>query len=118
MRSAIRAIVTLGVSSLLLGALWLWHGPRPEAPPRSVLLVTLDTMRADRLPPYGFLGYSTPALERIAAEGLVVEDALATAPLTLPSHASMLTGLYPSRIGMSDNAGPALGAEFTTIAEA
>ena len=114
----VRALTIASAVTLLLIAGLLALADVPHARPRNVLLVTLDTMRADRLPIYGFQGYSTPTLERLAAEGMVVEEALATAPLTLPSHASILTGLYPSRLGMTDNAGPALEPVNTTIAEA
>ncbi len=86
--------------------------------PRNLIVLTLDTMRADRLPAYGFQGFSTPALDRIAAEGLVIEEAFASAPLTLPSHASMFTGLQPPRHGVRDNASAPLAPEFTTLAEA
>ena len=85
--------------------------------PRNVLLITLDTMRADRLPAYGFQGVDTPVLDRIAAEGTIFEEAFAAAPLTLPSHASLFTGIYPPRLGVRDNAGAPLGSEFTTLAE-
>ena len=54
------------------------------------MLITLDTTRADRLSAYGFQDLSTPAIDRLAAEGVVFEDAVAQVPLTLPSHASML----------------------------
>ena len=85
--------------------------------PRNLLLITLDTMRADRLPAYGFRGVDTPALDRIAAEGAVFEETFAAAPLTLPSHASLFTGIYPPRLGVRDNAGAPLSNEFTTLAE-
>ena len=87
------------------------------AHPRNLLLITLDTMRADRLPAYGFTGVLTPALDRIAAEGAVFEEAYAAVPLTLPSHVSLFTGLYPPRHGVRDNAGAPLSGEFTTLAE-
>ena len=74
-------------------------------------------MRADRLPAYGFQGVDTPVLDRIAAEGTIFEEAFAAAPLTLPSHASLFTGIYPPRLGVRDNAGAPLGSEFTTLAE-
>ena len=50
--------------------------------PRNLLVITLDTMRADRLPAYGFRGVNTPALDRIAAEGVVFEETYAAAPLS------------------------------------
>jgi len=85
--------------------------------PRSLLVITLDTMRADRLPPYGFSGVATPALDRLAAEGVVFDEAFAAVPLTFPSHASLFTGMYPPRLGVRDNVGAPLAAEFKTLAE-
>jgi arylsulfatase A-like enzyme len=85
--------------------------------PRNLLVITLDTMRADRLPPYGFSGLATHALDRLAAQGVVFDQAFAAVPLTLPSHASLFTGLHPPRLGVRDNAGAPLSAGFTTLAE-
>ena len=59
----------------------------------NVLLVTLDTTRVDRIGCYGNGEIETPNLDRLAADGVVFSRALATAPITLPSHASLLTGL-------------------------
>lgn len=109
------------VPACLAAALLLWELPGPAsiavARPRNLLLITLDTMRADRLPAYGFTGVLTPALDRIAAEGAVFEETFAAVPLTLPSHTSLFTGLYPPRHGVRDNAGAPLSKEFTTLAE-
>ena len=88
-----------------------------NAAPRNLLLISLDTMRADRLPAYGFSGTKTPALDRIAADGTVFEQAFAAVPLTLPSHASIFTGMYPPRLAVRDNVSPRLANEFTTLAE-
>jgi choline-sulfatase len=103
-------------AALLLPELF---GPASSAVarPRNLLLITLDTMRADRLPAYGFTGVLTPALDRIAAEGAVFEETFAAVPLTLPSHASLFTGIYPPRHGVRDNASAPLSNEFTTLAE-
>ncbi len=75
----------------------------PTTPPSpSILLVTLDTTRADRL---GFDGGpATPALDALAARGVVFSQAYSTAPTTLPAHASMMTGLYPADHGVHENA--------------
>ncbi len=70
--------------------------PRPEV----VVLVSIDTLRADHLGVYGYERFTSPQLDALAAEGAVFEDASAPAPWTLPSHASMLTGLYPARHGV------------------
>jgi arylsulfatase A-like enzyme len=74
------------------------------------VIVTLDTTRADRLPAYGFAGVATPALDALARDGVVFERASTVAPLTLPAHTSLFTGLYPSRHGVRDNASDALPA--------
>ena len=69
----------------------------------NVLLVTIDTLRADRLGFTGYGGAATPVMDGLAAGGVVFENAIATAPITLPSHASILTGLYPPAHGVLDN---------------
>lgn len=65
------------------------------APPRLVILVSIDTLRADHLGSYGYERFTSPMLDLLAAEGTLFEDASSAAPWTLPSHATMLTGLYP-----------------------
>ena len=84
---------------------------------RSVLLVTLDTLRADRLGCYGFRGAATPTLDALATGGVRFTDAMAAAPMTLPSHATIMTGLYPPRHGVRDNGGFRLDGGLTTLAE-
>ena len=88
-----------------------------QAPPRNLLVITLDTMRADRLPPYGAGDLRTPALSRLAAEGAVFDQAFASVPLTLPSHASLFTGLQPPRLDVRDNAGAPVSQSVLTLAE-
>jgi arylsulfatase A-like enzyme len=82
-----------------------------------VLLVTLDTARADRLSPYGFMDARMPHLERLAREGALFEQAFTVAPLTLPAHASLFTGLLPPSHAVRDNADQPLAAAHTTLAE-
>ena len=91
---------------------------RPPPPPENVVVITLDTTRADRLSPYGFQDVPMPALERIAREGVVFDQATSVVPLTLPSHTSLFTGLFPPTHGVRDNASPALADSQTTLAEA
>ena len=90
--------------------------PTPPAPPLTVL-VTLDTTRADRLGAYGYEAARTPVLDRIAREGALFLDASATAPTTLPSHASILTGLFPPSHGARNNGNHLLPPEIETMAE-
>jgi arylsulfatase A-like enzyme/Tfp pilus assembly protein PilF len=73
------------------------------APRPSILLVTLDTTRADAIGP-GAIGISTPSFNALAARGRRFRQAYATVPETLPSHASLMTGLYPAGHGVHENA--------------
>jgi arylsulfatase A-like enzyme len=89
------------------------------APPRrpSVLLITLDTTRADALGVYGGPEWSTPNLDRIARSGVRFTMARAPAPVTLPAHASILTGLFPFQHGVRDNGTFRLPDGADTLAE-
>jgi len=68
---------------------------RPASPPPSILLVTIDTLRADHVGCYGARDAETPHLDRLAAEGVRFDEARSQVPLTLPSHATILTGRFP-----------------------
>ena len=83
-----------------------------------VVLISIDTLRADRLPAYGYRDVSTPALDALARDSIVFENAYAQTPLTLPSHATLLRGLLPTRHGVRDNIGFRLSPEHETIAAA
>jgi len=86
-------------------------------PPPDVLLVTIDTLRADRVGVYGGLPATTPNLDSLARRGVTFMDATAHAPLTAPSHASILTGQYPPRHELRDNGGFVLSPRSRTLAE-
>ncbi len=83
----------------------------------NVLLVTLDTTRADRLGCYGASGDPTPRLDALAGRGVRFERAITVAPITLPSHATILTGLYPPNHGVRDNGEYPLAPSHATLAE-
>jgi arylsulfatase A-like enzyme/Tfp pilus assembly protein PilF len=85
--------------------------------PLNVVLVTADTLRADRLPAYGYDKVETPNLDRMAREGVLFEQASTVVPLTLPAHSSMFTGTFPMHHGVRDNGGYYLGQEQITLAE-
>lgn len=85
---------------------------------RALLLITLDTTRADRLPMYGYSSLQAPGLDRLAREGVVFDRTTSVAPLTLTAHTSLLTGLYPFHHGVRDNADRALDASTPTLATA
>jgi arylsulfatase A-like enzyme/Flp pilus assembly protein TadD len=94
---------------------------RPAAKPArhpDVILITLDTVRADHLGCYGDHEARTPAIDALARDGVVYERALAQVPLTLPSHVAILTGTYPFRNGVQDFSGQPLSASVRTVAQA
>jgi choline-sulfatase len=84
----------------------------------NLLVVTLDTTRADRLGCYGRAGGTTPHLDALAARGLRFAHAVTVAPVTLPSHATIFTGLIPPRHGVRINSEDRLDASQVTLAEA
>jgi len=88
-----------------------------RAEPRHVLLITLDTLRADRLGSYGYAAAATPHLDALAERGLRFTRAATVAPLTLPAHSSLMTGTYPAFHGVRDNGGFYLAEEAATLAE-
>ena len=105
---------TLTAVILLAGLAWgwvLWRQPRVN-----VLIVTLDTTRADRIGCYGHQGALTPVLDGLAERGVLFEHAYTPAPLTLPAHASLFTGLYPPEHGLRTNGKDRLGDEIPTLA--
>ena len=89
-------------------------GPRG---PRNLLLVSLDTVRADRLGSYHYAAAQTPRLDALAASGLRFEQATTVVPLTLPAHSSLMTGTFPGWHGVRDNGGFYLGDDQLTLAE-
>lgn len=75
----------------------------PSRPP--VILISIDTLRADHLPAYGYRAISTPNIDALRADGILYENAWSHCPMTLPSHVSMLTGLLPYQHGVRNNIG-------------
>ena len=106
-------LITL-LSVSILGVAYLLFGPRPRY---NVLLVTLDTTRSDHLGCYGYPQALTPTFDALAKEGVLFESAYVSVPLTLPSHASLLTGLYPPENGIHNNGRGKLDDKFLTLAE-
>jgi choline-sulfatase len=88
------------------------------ATPRHLVLVTIDTLRADRLGAYGNTTIPTPNFDRLAHEGVRALDATTHVPMTRPSHASLFTARYPADHGIRDNISPPLAGDVPTLAEA
>lgn len=87
------------------------------APARpSIVLVTVDTLRADHLGSYGATAAATPNFDALASEGIRFEHAVSPVPLTRPAHASLLTGLYPHEHGLRDNLPRKLDSSVPTLA--
>ena len=82
-----------------------------------VVLITVDTLRADHVGAYGLAAAATPVMDRLAALGVRFADAMAPTPITLPSHASLMTALYPPSHGVHHNGVYRLGEGSTTLAE-
>jgi arylsulfatase A-like enzyme/Flp pilus assembly protein TadD len=109
--NAVGLVALLGLCGVPAGC-----GGPADGPP-GVLLVTIDTCRADRIGCYGAPVPVTPVIDDLAGRGTVFEQATAPVPLTLPSHATVLTGLYPDRHGIRDNGAARLPDEAETLAE-
>jgi arylsulfatase A-like enzyme len=105
--------VLWGVLALLVAGCQRSEG----IPPERVVLVTIDTLRADRVGCYGSERTRTHEIDTLAASGVRFEAAISPAPLTLPAHASLLTALDPPRHGVRHNSIHRLGAGPATLAE-
>jgi choline-sulfatase len=90
---------------------------KPLAHP-SVILITIDTLRADHVGCYGAQNIKTPTLDALARDGVVFERAISQVPLTWPSHAVILTGTYPFQNGVQDFTGQPLAPQFRSVAQA
>src|SRR5271156_102185 len=88
----------------------------PLRPQPNVVLITIDTLRADHVGAYGYKQIKTPNIDGLAADGVRFERAFAVVPVTLPSHSSMLTGTYPMFSGMHDFSGNKLSPLQPTLA--
>lgn len=105
-------LATLGLAVFALG-LASCGGPEPASPSGGVrldegtpvVLISVDTLRSDRLPMYGYAGVETPALDALRADSILYRHAFSHVPLTLPAHLSMLTGELPPEHGVRDNLG-------------
>jgi arylsulfatase A-like enzyme/Flp pilus assembly protein TadD len=110
-----RRAVPLAVALLAVVAC---GGKKETAAPRplNVLLITIDTLRPDHLGCYGDREARTPEIDRLAAGGVLFEDAVTVVPVTLPSHVSIMTGAYPASHGVHNNGSYRLREGATTLA--
>ncbi len=113
-RLAVFGLVAMAVASCARDA----NPPAAAAKaPRHLVIVTIDTLRADRLGAYGNTSVPTPNFDRLAREGARALDASAHVPITRPSHTSLFTGRYPAEHGVRDNISLPLAKDVPTLAE-
>ena len=106
-------IVVVVVAAGVVG----WFLVCGRRPIRNVILISIDTCRADHLNCYGFTRKTTPNIDAIAGEGILFKNAITPIPLTLPAHSSMLTGTYPLYHKVRDNLNHKLDESNVTVAE-
>lgn len=111
-------LAAASVAAVVLAALWVWMRPVEvkRDPNLSVLLITIDTLRADAVGAYGNARANTPWLDRLAAAGARFDQARAHNVVTLPSHANILSGRLPVEHGVRDNAGFRFPPESASLA--
>ena len=122
LRRCLRALGRVFAVASALALLGCGEGEVPRGgvvppKPRPVVLITVDTTRADHLQPYGASDVATPNLAALARRGLTFEYAYSVAPITLVAHTSILTGLYPPQHGVRNNGTHYAGDELLTLAE-
>ena len=103
-RRLVSGTVALLGAILIAAAWWGWFRA-PSLLPGPIVLISIDTLRADHLPVYGYRSVRTPTIDALAADGIVFENAYAHSPQTLPSHVSILSGRLPFEHGVRDNIG-------------
>ena len=106
---ALGAVATAAAATVALIGWRYWQFPLPVDGP--IILVSIDTLRADHLPAYGYQQVRTPAIDALVADAVLFERAYAHSPQTLPSHTSILSGRLPFEYGVRDNLGFAVSAD-------
>jgi len=112
-----RFLVVLTVIVAVAVAVGVWRLRARRDSRLSVLVITIDTLRADHVGSYGYGAAQTPAVDALAGRGLRFTHATTVAPLTLPAHASLMTGTFPAYHGVRDNGGFYLGDDQVTLAK-
>ncbi len=111
-----RGLAAVVAAAAALSVAGCRRGGELVSPGAPVVLISVDTLRADHLPAYGYAGIQTPNLDALRADAVLFENAYSQVPLTLPSHTALFTGLLPPQNGVRDNLGYALGPGPATIA--
>jgi arylsulfatase A-like enzyme/thioredoxin-like negative regulator of GroEL len=112
-KAALAALFVL-IAGVVTAWLFRLYGPAGRRTP--IILVSIDTLRADRLPAYGYGKIQTPAIDELAGNGVVFDNCYTHVPLTLPAHTSLFTGLLPPVHGVRNNIGFRVAAGTRTLA--
>jgi arylsulfatase A-like enzyme/Flp pilus assembly protein TadD len=113
--SLILILVALGTAMAAFGG---WRFARASAPVNGpIILISIDALRADRLPAYGYTNIRTPAIDTLAADGVLFERAYSNVPQTLPAHAALHTGRLPFDTGVRDGVGFTIKSSERLLAE-
>jgi arylsulfatase A-like enzyme/Flp pilus assembly protein TadD len=105
MRVVRSTIFSAGLAALLVSSCAREQATTPHFRNAPVILISIDTLRSDHLPAYGYRYGATPALDAFRRDAILFRNAWSHCPMTLPSHLSMLTGMLPAQLGVRDNAG-------------
>jgi arylsulfatase A-like enzyme/tetratricopeptide (TPR) repeat protein len=129
-RKGVRPLFVIGFVIIAAALAWVFLRPAGDAGARirrmwagegvrkpNVVLFTLDTTRADHIACYGYPKVKTPVLDGLARRGVLFEQAATATPLTLPSHCTIMTGMFPTYHGVRVNGNTALSDDQTTLAE-
>jgi tetratricopeptide (TPR) repeat protein len=110
-------LVLLLILGVACGHICAKDGHIMKGPDFNLLLITIDTLRADHLGCYGYKEIETPTIDRLASEGVLFSKAFTPVPITLPSHVSIMTGVYPIQHGVRNNGNYILRQDALTLAE-
>lgn len=111
-----RAIRSIAALATLIMAISIFRAPAEVRLRPNIIMISVDTLRADRLSGYGYDRRTSPAIDALMSEGLRFDDALTTIPLTGPAFSSIMTSHYPRETGATRNGLP-MGSEFPALAE-
>ncbi|MEA2240281.1 MAG: hypothetical protein QOC81_5005 [Thermoanaerobaculia bacterium] len=115
-RTVTRLLAVLLLLAMILTACGRFSIGKPSKS-TPVILISIDTLRSDHLPAYGYTGVQTPNIDALRADSILYSRAYSHVPLTLPSHASILTGMLPADHGVRDNVGYRLSDAVPTLQE-
>ena len=117
-RSVKKLSLIVGLLVVAAASVWLtFFFQRTDKELRNIILISIDTIRADHLSSYGYQHKTTPRIDAFAENAVLFENCFANIPLTLPSHATMLTGLIPPSHGVQDNLSMSLSDSVLTLPE-